>query len=41
MITVPPNVLALYFKFRELIRRQKWTAAFAIADALDLAMKEK
>lgn len=39
MIGVPPNVLALYLKFLALIRARKWSAAHAIADALDLAMK--
>jgi hypothetical protein len=37
---IPPTVMPLYLKLQRLILARKWTAAFAIADALDLALKD-
>lgn len=37
---MPPHVMALYLKLRTLISARKWSAAYAIADSLDLALKD-
>lgn len=36
---MPPGALALYFKLCALIRARKWSAAYAMAELVDQAMK--
>jgi hypothetical protein len=36
---MPPHALALYFKLCALIRARKWSAAYAVAHDLDVALR--
>ena len=39
MSAIPMGTLGLYFKLRQLIRAQRWAAAYTIADQLDLLLR--